>query len=197
MCVMLIAVNAAVLDLMLAFFWPWCTMEPQRPGGFSVFYMSFLLFSFFFADGVAWYVCLCGAGEGKKKKKRASRWIWVAAVTKTRFPGLLFVCSQPIGGQRLSPTIHSCKKTGNVGKPWWLWRGLREKDRERENHTREKEREGGPYWILCLFALPSACSGHSVALWGHLCAFCSQMTTLLWKVLAEAAIWHFIAQKRL
>lgn len=46
-------------------------MEPKRSGGFSVFYMSFLLFSFFFADGVAWYVCLCEAGEGAKKEPAA------------------------------------------------------------------------------------------------------------------------------
>lgn len=151
MCIMLIAVNAAVLDLM-----HYGTTEDRQL--FCFLYVIPPLFFFF----RWWCVVVCvplwsWGQEKKKKKKRASRWIWVAAVTKTRFPGLLFVCSQPIGGQRLSPTIHSCKKTGNVGKPWWLWRGLRENDRERENHTREREREGpvlDPVSLcspLCLF----------------------------------------------
>lgn len=110
-------------------------------------------FSFlFFADGVAWYVRLGGAGE----KEKPAAGFWVTAVTKARFPGPLFVCSQPIGSQRLSPTIHSCENRKRW-KALMTVKGLtRERAGEREN---EKESEGGPHRLLCLSALLSGCSG--------------------------------------
>lgn len=139
-------------------------------------------FSFlFFADGVAWYVCLGGARE----KEKPATGFWVATVTKARFPGPLFVCSQPIDSQRLSPTIHSCKNR----KRWKALMTVKGLTRERER-GRKSEREGGPYRLLCLSALLSGCSGCSLALWGHLCAFYSIVEHTVSESVSERCTFH-------
>lgn len=89
-------------------------------------------FSFLFFRWWCGMVCAPRQGWGERK---ASRWIWVTAATKARFPGLLFVCSQPIGSRRLSPTIHPCKNRKRW-KALMTVKGLtRERDREREART--------------------------------------------------------------
>lgn len=66
--VVVIAENAAVLDWMDFFLAliHYGTKEVRRV--FCFLYVIPSLF-FFFADGVAWYVCLCEAGEGAKKSQ--------------------------------------------------------------------------------------------------------------------------------
>lgn len=132
----------------------WASHVLRSSGGQEGFPFSIChSFSFLFFRWWCGMVCVPRRGRGERK---ASRWIWVAAVTKACFPGPLFVCSQPIGSRRLSPTIHPCENRKRW-KALMTVKGLtreRERGRKRKRGERERKREARTGFSVFLLSSP-------------------------------------------
>lgn len=130
--------------------------EVRQVFPFSICHSFSFLFFFF-----CWW---CGMRLGRTecvRERKASHWIWVAAVTKACFPGLLF-CVQSANRQ---PEIIShnspLQKQETLESP---------DDCERAYDTERQRRGVGG--LCCHSARLCTCSRCSLALWGHLWAFC-------------------------
>lgn len=136
-------------------------MEPQKKGSFSVSYMSFLLFFFFLLMVCRGMCASVGLGTGEKKSQPLdlSRCSNKNPLSRAAF------CVQS-ANRRTEIISHNSllQKNRKRWKALMTVKGfMRERKIERGRTVPEKKRERDPNWILCLFALLPACSGHSLA----------------------------------
>lgn len=140
-----------------------CCGGSRGQDGFSLFYMSFLLLSFF-----RWWcgmVCAPRRGRGERK---ASGWILSHRSNKSLLSRAAF-CVQSANRQPEIISHNSLLRKQETLESPDDCEGAYERESGR---TRKRAREARTGFSVFLLSSPVVLDG-SLALWGHLCAFCS------------------------